>query len=153
VHERLGWNLRMTNMQAALGLAQLERLDEFVAKKRAMGLRYSELLKDVPGVQLPLARTEYADNIYWVYGLILDEAMGRDAEEAMRHLAASGIGSRPFFFPMHLQPVLRRMGLFEGERYPVAERLSRQGFYLPSGMALDERQMERCSGVVCEMLG
>ena len=59
-HERLGWNLRMTNLQAALGLAQLERLDEFVARKRAMGARYTELLKELPGVQLPLAKTEYA---------------------------------------------------------------------------------------------
>ena len=77
VHERLGWNLRMTNLQAALGLAQLERLDEFVAKKRWMGARYNELLADLPGVQLPLARTDYADNIYWVYGLVLEELWTR----------------------------------------------------------------------------
>jgi len=141
VHERLGWNLRMTNMQAALGLAQLERLDEFVTKKRAIGQRYTELLSGLPGVQLPLARTKYAENIYWVYGLVLNEKIGFNAEEAMKRLATRGIGSRPFFYPMHQQPILRKMTLFINESYPVAERMSRQGFYIPSGMALTEEQI------------
>ncbi|TSA55955.1 MAG: DegT/DnrJ/EryC1/StrS family aminotransferase [Methylophilaceae bacterium] len=152
VHERLGWNLRMTNMQAALGLAQLERLDEFVLRKRAMGARYTELLTALPGVQLPLARTDYAENIYWVYGLVLDEAIGLDAEEAMKRLAAQGIGCRPFFCPMHQQPVLRRMGLFEGESYPVAERLYKQGFYIPSGLALTEAQMVMVASTLREII-
>ncbi|MGO7209332.1 DegT/DnrJ/EryC1/StrS family aminotransferase, partial [Rhizobium ruizarguesonis] len=68
VHEELGWNMRMTNMQAALGCAQLERLPEFVERKRAMGRLYTELLQDLPGIQLPLPETSYARNIYWVYG-------------------------------------------------------------------------------------
>lgn len=152
VHERLGWNLRMTNMQAALGLAQLERLDEFVLRKRRMGARYSALLNGLPGVQLPLARTDYAENIYWVYGLVLDDALGFDAEEAMRRLAAEGIGTRPFFCPMHQQPVLKRMGLFENESYPVAERMYRQGFYIPSGMALSDEQIEQSASAVKQVL-
>jgi perosamine synthetase len=152
VHERLGWNLRMTNMQAALGLAQLERLNDFVSKKMAMGKLYTELLSDLPNLQLPLAQTDYADNIYWVYGLVLDEAIGFNAEEAMKRLAAKGIGTRPFFCPMHMQPVLLRMGLFEGERYPAAERLYRSGFYLPSGMALTEEKIQSCADVVREVL-
>lgn len=152
VHERLGWNLRMTNMQAALGLAQLERLDEFVFRKRAMGKRYTELLKPMSGVQLPLLRTDYADNIYWVFGLVVDESLNIDAEDAMKRLAAKGIGTRPFFYPMHQQPVLQRIGLFEGESYPVAERLYRQGFYVPSGLALTDQQMTRCADAVREVL-
>lgn len=152
VHERLGWNLRMTNLQAAIGVAQMERLDEFVARKRAMGARYSRLLADLPGVQLPLARTDYADNIYWVYGLLLDEAHPLDATEAMRRLGAMGIGTRPFFHPMHQQPALRRQGLFDGERHPVAERLYRKGFYIPSGMALTETQMDQVADAVREVL-
>lgn len=142
VHERLGWNLRMTNMQAAIGLAQLERLDEFVVKKRAMGRRYAELLENLPGVQQPLPQTEYSQNIYWVYGMVLDESIDLDAEKVMKLLANRGIGTRPFFYPMHQQPILRRLGLFEGEQYPVAERISRQGFYLPSGMALKFEQLD-----------
>jgi len=148
VHERLGWNLRMTNMQAALGLAQLERLDEFVARKRRMGARYTELLSGLRGVQLPLPRTDYAENIYWVYGLVLDESVGLDAEEAMKRLAAKGVGTRPFFYPMHQQPVLRKMGLFESVALPVAERLYKQGFYIPSGMALTDDQAQRVAEAV-----
>ncbi len=153
VHERLGWNFRMTNLQAAIGLAQLERLDEFDARKRRMGARYTELLGDLAHVQLPQRRTEYADNVYWVYGLVLDDAIPFDAEEAMRRLAAKGIGTRPFFCPMHWQPVLKRRGLFHGESYPVAERLCRRGFYIPSGMALTDAQIEIVASAVREVLG
>jgi perosamine synthetase len=142
VHERLGWNYRMTNMQAALGLAQLERLGEFVKQKREIGRQYNELLESISNIQLPHKKTEYADNIYWVFGLVLDKSIGLNAEEAMRRLAEKGIGARPFFCPMHMQPVLRRMGLFEGEPYPVAENLYQYGFYIPSGLALTKLQIE-----------
>jgi perosamine synthetase len=148
VHERLGWNLRMTNMQAAVGVAQLERLDHFVDRKRRMGARYQTLMAGLRDVQLPLARTDYAENIYWVFGLVLGDSHGFDATEAMRRLAAAGIGCRPFFYPIHRQPVLRRMGLFEGESYPVAERMCRQGFYVPSGMALSEAQLSKVVSAV-----
>lgn len=152
VHEELGWNYRMSNVQAALGVAQLERLDEFVARKRRMGARYTELLADLPGLELPLAVTEYAENIYWVYGLVLSDDLPYDAAEAMRRLGAQRIGTRPFFWPMHEQPVLRRMGLFEGVRCPVAERLARRGFYLPSGLALTDDQLERVAAAVRAIL-
>jgi len=151
VHERLGWNLRMTNLQAALGVAQLERLDESVAKKRAIGARYTELLKDVPGVQLPLAKTDYAANIYWVFGVVLNEEVPFDAEEAMRRLTKAGVGTRPFFWPMHEQPVLQRMGLFENERHPGAERMARRGFYLPSGVGLSDGQITK-SAEACKAI-
>jgi perosamine synthetase len=143
VHDRLGWNLRMTNLQAALGVAQLERLDEFLEKKRWVGRRYNELLSDLPGVQLPLSQTEYAENLYWVYGLVLDDSVQVVADEAMSRLAKIGVGCRPFFFPMHQQPVLRELGFFEGENYPVAERISQRGFYVPSGLALMDDQIQR----------
>jgi len=152
VHDRLGWNLRMTNLQAALGLAQLERLDLFIQRKRNMGSRYTALFSDLPAVQLPLAKTDYADNIYWVYGLVLGEAHGMSAEEAMSRLADKQIGTRPFFCPMHMQPVLRRMGLFEGERYPVAENLYQRGFYIPSGLGLTESQIDEVSQAVRNVL-
>jgi len=141
VHERLGWNLRITNLQAALGVAQLERLDEFLDKKRWIGRLYNELLADLQGVQLPLTQTEYAENIYWVYGLVLDDSVEFDPEGAMRRLAKLGVGCRPFFFPMHQQPVLREMGLFEAESYPISEQLYQRGFYIPSGLALTEEQI------------
>jgi len=152
VHDELGWNFRMTNLQAALGVAQLERLEEFVQIKRRMGTRYTELLIGTPGIQLPPAHTAYADNIYWVYGIVLDASVPFDAKEAMTRLNKLGIGTRPFFWPMHEQPVFKKMGLFAGENYPVSERIARRGFYIPSGMALTVEQMERSASAVKEIL-
>lgn len=143
VHERLGWNMRMTNIQAALGLAQLERLEEFIERKRKLGALYTELLKDIPGIQLPLASTSYAENIYWVYGVVMDDETGLDAETAMKKLAEKGVGTRPFFYPMHQQPVLRNRGLFETVYLPISERLYRNGFYVPSGMAMQPDKMRK----------
>jgi perosamine synthetase len=152
VHEELGYNFRMSNLQAAVGVAQLERLQEFVARKRRMGRKYLELLADLPGVELMPEQTEYADNIFWVFGLVLKDELPLDAAEAMRRLGTKGIGTRPFFWPMHEQPVFRKMGLFEGERYPVAERLARRGFYLPSGMALGEPEIIEVAEAVKNLL-
>lgn len=152
LHDELGWNFRLTNLQAALGVAQLERLDQSVGIKRRMGARYTELLAGTRGIQLPVARTPYADNIYWVYGLVLDDDVRFDAREAMARLAKNGVGTRPFFWPMHEQPVFRRMGLFGNERHPAAERLARRGFYIPSGMALTDAQMLRTAQAVKELL-
>lgn len=152
VHEELGYNFRMTNLQAALGLAQLERVDQFVERKRKMGTLYTELLTGMPQVQLPLASTPYSQNIYWVYGLVLDENLSINVEEIMHRLANEGVGTRPFFWPMHEQPVFKKMGLFSGESYPVAERLGRRGFYLPSGLALTENQMIHVSEVLKKVM-
>jgi perosamine synthetase len=142
VHEELGWNLRMTNLQAAVGLAQLERLDEAVARKRRLGSRYDELLAGLPGVQLPQPAAAWGANSYWVYGVVLGDEVPFDAAEAMRRLRALGVDTRPFFWPMHEQPVFRNAGMFEGERYPVAERIARRGFYLPSGVALEDEEID-----------
>jgi perosamine synthetase len=152
VHDELGWNFRLSNLQAALGVAQLERLEKFVAIKRRMGARYTEQLKGTRGIQLPASSTPYADNIYWVYGLVLDDDVPFDAREAMARLAKLGIGTRPFFWPMHEQPVLKKMGLFGGESHPVAERIARRGFYIPSGMALSDEQIERSVAAIKEIL-
>jgi perosamine synthetase len=141
IHEELGWNMRMTNMQAALGVAQLERLPEFIERKRNMGKLYTQLLCGVPGIKLPLERTSYAENIYWVYGIVLEKNLGLTADQVMKRLSSKGVGTRPFFWPMHEQPVFQRMGLFKGAHCPVAEDLARRGFYIPSGMALKEKQI------------
>ena len=152
VHDELGWNLRLSNVQAALGLAQLERLDEFVSRKRRMGARYTSLLQNITGLQLPLARTNYAENIYWVYGLVLGDEIPLDAQTAQERLARKGIGTRPFFWPMHEQPVFKRMGLFVGVSCPVAERLSRRGFYIPSGLGLSTEQIDEVAEKVRHVL-
>lgn len=151
VHDEIGWNFRMTNMQAAVGLAQLERLDEFVSRKRHIFERYTELLSDVPSLQLPVGCTEYSRNINWVYGVVIADDVAFDADEAMKRLAARNVGTRPFFWPMHEQPVYLRAGLFDGERHPHAERIARRGFYLPSGLTLKDEQIERVSAAVHEL--
>jgi perosamine synthetase len=152
VHEELGWNFRMSNLQAAVGVAQLERLDEFVVRKRRIGAAYQERLRDICGVQLPVERTAYAENIYWVFGIVLDDHVPFDAAEAMRRLAARGVETRPFFWPMHAQPALRKMGLFADEAYPNAERVARRGFYLPSGLSLTEPQVDKVAATVRELM-
>lgn len=144
VHQTLGYNFRMTNIQAAIGLAQLERLNEFIEIKREMGHWYQHYLKDIVDIQLPIAETPYAKNIYWVFGIVLKN---KTAKEMMQSLHEQGIGTRPFFFPMHLQPVFQKMGWFENESYPVAENLAMQGFYLPSGVGLKKSELIK----VCEV--
>lgn len=142
IHEELGYNFRMTNLQAALGVAQLEKIDRSVAKKRHIGALYNALLKNVDGIQLPVEKTDYADNIYWVYGIVLDDNLPIEADEFMKRLGAEGIGCRGFFWGMHEQPVFKNMHLFDGESYPNAERLSRRGFYIPSGVNLTDDDQE-----------
>jgi perosamine synthetase len=141
----------LTNVQAAIGLAQLERIEESVRHKRWMGTAYTERLQDVPGLQLPVEEP-WAKNVYWMYGVVVDENIGLDGVEFTRRLAERGIMTRPFFLGMHEQPVFQQIGLFRGEHYPVAERLARQGLYLPSGMTLTEAQVESVCAVVRQVL-
>ncbi len=140
VHEELGFNYRLTNLQAALGLAQLERLDEFVVRKREMGRFYHEQLSGLKEIEISPIETDYSKNIYWVFGLVLSDEVAFDAEEAMLRLSKLKVGTRPFFWGMHEQPVFQKMGLFAGESYPVTEKISRRGFYIPSGLGLTIEQ-------------
>lgn len=144
-HTELGHNFRLTNLQAAIGLAQLERIDELVERKRHIGQAYTDGLKDVPGITLPV-EAEWAKNVYWMYGLVLDAQLGCNARDLAQRLKARAVDTRPFFFPMHQQPVLRDMNYFGDESYPVAEALSEYGLYLPSGLTLTDEQIE----VVCQ---
>lgn len=151
-HEELGWNFRMSNLQAALGLAGVEEIATTVDRKRRLGQAYSELLKDLPGIELPLQITDYAHNIYWVYGLVLSAGSSFDATAVMGGMGQRGIGTRPFFWPMHEQPVFATRGLFTDERYPVAERLARNGLYLPSGTGLGAEQLHVVARALTDVL-
>ena len=142
VHEELGWNYRMTNLQAALGIAQLEGLDASLARKRAIGHAYTRLLADVVGLQLPVEATDYAHNCYWVYGVVLSDEVPFATEEALARLAQYQIGARPFFWPMHEQPAFLRRGLFRDERFAVSSRMARRGFYIPAGLTTTDDQIE-----------
>jgi len=153
VHEELGWNYRMTNLQAAIGVAQLEQLDRNVALKREIGRRYTLAFKDVPGIDLPVSQTSYAHNIYWVYTIVLGEIYPVDADQVMTELAMRGIGARPFFWPLHEQPVLRRIfPEYKNLKLPVSERLARKGFYIPSGLGLSVEKIDEVSGIVQDVI-
>jgi perosamine synthetase len=146
-HRELGFNFRLTNLQAALGVAQLERMDDIVERKRAISASYTEGLRDIDGLQLPTERP-WAKSVYWMYGIVLGDETGLQATDLADLLLQDAIETRPFFLGMHEQPLFLRQGLFAGERYPVAERLARQGLYLPSGLALTDSQIEAVVGVV-----
>lgn len=143
VHERLGWNVRMSNVQAAIGLAQIEKLEFFINKKRNIGNQYNKLLNNTPLIQIPLTRTSFAENIYWVYGIVLESKKKISAENIMNKLLDAGIGTRPFFCPMHKQPVFKRMGLFLNQSFPVSEKIYKYGFYLPSGLSLKKSNIDK----------
>jgi perosamine synthetase len=150
-HAELGFNFRLTNLQAALGLAQIDRMDEIVARKRHIGQAYTERLSEMPGIELQVQQP-WARSVYWMFGLVVREETGLDAAELARRLRELGVDTRPFFLGMHEQPVLRERGLFQGESYPVAERLARQGLYVPSGVGLQEEQIDRVCEAVREAL-
>jgi perosamine synthetase len=143
-HQYLGFNYRMTNLQAAVGLAQTERLAALVEARRANARRYHDLLRDVPGLTLPTERPDVT-NVFWMYGLLVEDEFGCSRDELRRRLAKLGIETRTFFIPIHLQPIYFRR--FRGQHYPVAEALCRKGLYLPSGPTLTDeeiRYVARC---------
>jgi perosamine synthetase len=140
IHENLGWNFRMTNLQAALGVAQMERINDFLIKKREIGKWYNEFLNGTPYIQLPLQKTQYSENIYWVYGIVIKQEFPLSAIDFMKILYEEGVATRPFFYPMHKQPVFNKLGLFENYKLPNSEILSEKGFYIPSGLGLTKDQ-------------
>jgi perosamine synthetase len=147
VHTDLGYNFRMTNVQAAIGVAQIESIDDHLARKRRMAAHYGKRLLEVRGLRLPVERPG-AKNVYWMYGVVLDDTVGFDARQLAECLKKDGVDTRPFFLGMHEQPVLRELGLFTGESYPVTESIARRGLYLPSGLGLTEEEIDTvCTAV------
>ena len=142
LHYDLGWNYRFTNLQSAIGLAQLQKLNRFIVKKRSIGKIYNKELSKIKIFHTPLDKKEYAKNIYWVYGLVLKKNSPISLNTLMKKLKQEGIDTRNFFWPLHQQPVLKQMGFFKKTKLPVAEYLSKNGLYLPSGLALTSLQQK-----------
>jgi perosamine synthetase len=147
-HEYLGFNYRMTNLQAAVGLAQTERFETLVQVRRDNAARYHEALAAVPGLRLP---GEAADtkNVFWMYGLLVEDEFGCSRDELRARLARQGIETRTFFVPIHFQPIY--FARFRGQRYPVAERLCQRGLYLPSGSSLTPADIETVARAIAEV--
>ncbi|UCD54938.1 MAG: DegT/DnrJ/EryC1/StrS family aminotransferase [Candidatus Omnitrophota bacterium] len=169
LHHELGHNYRMTNIQAAIGLAQLEHLDRTIERKLDMAKKYSEGLNGL-SLQLPVEH-KWAKNVIWMYSVLLHEDKKNQSYfekgwvhitpekhknwpsyKIMQRLAERGIQTRPFFIGIHEQPLFRKDGYFKGESYPVTEKIARSGFYLPSGQAIKDTEIKEVSHVLKGLL-
>ncbi len=141
-HEHIGFNYRMSNLHAAIGLAQVEKLPDYVEARRTVNRWYHELLKDVPGITFQPERRGFK-NVYWMHGLVVDpDEFGMHRDLLMQKLKEHGIDTRLFFIGMHRQRSLRDYGCDSSGEYPVTEMLATNGMYLPSGSNLTRQQVE-----------
>lgn len=138
-HRYIGFNYRLTNLQAAIGVAQMEKIDDFVNIRRRNACLYNSMLKNAEGVTLP-PEAEWAKNVYWMYSILVENSFGVSRDKLMRYLEENGIETRPFFYPIHRQPVYSME--HEAEKYPVSEQLSQKGINLPSGNTSEKEQIE-----------
>ncbi|MGD0167506.1 MAG: DegT/DnrJ/EryC1/StrS family aminotransferase [Gaiellaceae bacterium] len=141
-HEKPGYNFRMTGMQAAMGIAQMRRVDEIVEKKRRVADLYTSRLQDVAELQLP-CEMEWARNVYWMYAVVIRHGAGIERKTVMERLRDDGVDTRTFFCPMGRQPFLRDQPGFRDVPCPVADGLWERGFYLPSSPLLDGETIDR----------
>ena len=141
IHEHVGYNYRLTNVQAAIGAGEVKHVDEYIAKKQWMADFYGARLKDVPGLRLPITKS-YVKNVYWMYGVLVDPTkFGMTKDELRAKLKEKGIDTRDFFYSPNVQPVLLEkfgdMGAF-----PNTDYIANNGLYLPSGLALTEAEAD-----------
>ncbi len=144
-HKFVGFNYRMTNLQAAVGLAQVEQMAQFVESRRRNAALYTRLLDEIPGIVTP-PETEWAKNVFWMYSILVEDEFGMNRDQLRAYLARYGIETRTFFIPMHLQPIYYEA--FKGQRYPVSEMLCQRGFYLPSASSLTTEQVRYIVDIV-----
>ncbi len=147
-HDRLGWNYRMDDLSAAVGLAQVERLDEILGKRTAVADRYSALLAGLPGVTLPSV-VEGDVRSWFVYTVLLEPGVDRNAVIGL--LAARGIASKPYLPSIHLQPLYRARGHRPGE-FPISEAVSARALALPFFGNLTQEQQERVVAALTDVL-
>jgi len=144
IHNEVGFNYRLTNLQAAIGLAQTENAEMLVNARRNVGIRYNKLLKDTKGLILPVEK-QYAKNVYWMYGVVLDKNIKLSKDEVMQKLKEKGIETRSFFIPMHKQPAYYKKTVDNAPdcsgSFPVSDFIGERGFYLPSSSNLTDKEM------------
>lgn len=146
-HAEVGFNYRMTNLQAALGLAGMEEIDWAIQKKRRMAEVYTKGLRDCKYLELP-TEADYAKSVYWMYAITVSPNSPISKDELRGKLKEKGIDTRDYFVPIHEQPVFLSRGYFTGVLCPVASDLSRRGFYIPSGLAITDEQMKEVIGTI-----
>ena len=145
VHGSVGYNYRLTNVQAALGCAQIEQIEPFIEKKRAIAKRYEDAFRSVPGLS-PMPRAAWADPVYWLYTILIDEATyGEDSRALMRRLAQNNIQARPLWQPLHRSPAHPAAQSCGGE---VAEKLNRTALSLPCSVGIEPHELESVIAVI-----
>jgi perosamine synthetase len=145
VHGEIGYNYRLTNIQAAMGCAQMEQLDAYIASKRRIAHAYTEALADVPGIT-PMRQAAWAESTFWMYTVLVEEALyGEDSRALMRRLDQSGIQARPLWQPLHRSPVYRDAPALGGE---VADELNRQALSLPCSVGLTDSDRQAVVEIV-----
>jgi perosamine synthetase len=148
IHDNIGWNYRLTNMQAAIGYAQLKRLGIFIKKKRQIGNCYFNQLKNISDLQLPIMSNKSSRNIFWVYSILIKNK-NLKAVELSKKLKKNGVETRPFFYPMHMQPIIRKLNLInKAEKFPVSEKIYKYGLYLPSGIGNTFYEIKRVTKIL-----
>ena len=150
-HDDLGWNYRITNIQAALGISQLKRLNTTVKKKMFIGNYYYKKLKSNKGIYLTPPKISYSKNIYWVVGVLIKNKKVL-ASSIIKKLNTHGIGARPFFWPMNEQKIFKKMKIFGKLKYPNSHYLSRYGFYIPSFLSIKKSEMNHVISIINKLI-
>ena len=141
-HDDIGWNYRMSNLQAALGCGQLKNINWIIKRKREIGNKYYSKLKNKDNIILQKNTISYAKNIYWVFGILVKKNSKISRNKIMKKLLKKNIETRPFFLPMNKQKIFKKMKLFNRIKAPNSEYLSKYGFYLPSGLGITNKQID-----------
>ena len=132
----------MTNIQAALGCGQLKNINWIINRKREIGNLYYNKLKNCKNIFLQKNKTNYAKNIYWVFGIVLKKDNRIKRDMIMKKLRSLKIDTRPFFYPMHKQKIFKKLKIFNKNKFLNSEYLSNNGFYLPSGLGIKNKEID-----------
>lgn len=149
-HEHIGFNYRMTNLSAAIGLAQLESIEIYIKKKKWMAREYEKALNGIPYLTLP-PHQSWAQSVYWMYALTLTKDAPVSKNEVRKRLKEIGIDTRDFFYPLHIQPILRQF-VKKNDHFPISHFASRHGLYVPSGLAITRGQIHTVARALGEIL-
>ena len=152
-HEDISSNNRMSNIQATLGLSQLKRIKTIVNKRHLIGKEYYKYLNANKNIYIPIPEKKNVKNIYWIIGiLIVNTKLNLNAKYVMEKLKEKNIGTRPFFWPMHKQKMLRKESFYNSKKFPNSDYISNYGFYLPSSLTLTKSQIKYISNCVNEII-
>ena len=152
-HDDIGWNYRMTNVQAAIGCGQLKNISWIIRRKRQIGKRYIFILKNCNKIYIQPYKLSYSKNIFWVFGILLKKNANISRDQVIKKLLKHNIQTRNFFYPMHKQKIFKKMKLFtKRHKFPNSDCLSKKGFYLPSGLGITNVEIDFVAKTLLKIL-